>query len=194
MPLTPAILATAAVAVTGVLAVAGAVLLRRGGGAKSKRAFKFQCPTCQASLNISAADWRPLEMFEMSLIVSVEPGAGGMDIVEYRCPNCEAAHYFSMLEKGPAYVTTNAFEPLKNTTCCIDCRRPFVRPTWPEGAYDGRVEEAPDLEDGHGLTCSRCGAACCVACVKKATRNRTEDGSFLCPRCHRGPVEAFFHF
>ena len=114
--------------------------------------------------------------------------------MEYVCPYCEAAHCFSTDERDPVWLGVNLYTPQARTNHCAECRRPLRRPPWRPGVYDGRLAAAPHIPPDVGLVCSKCGAVCCVACCRDVTRKRTKDGSLLCPRCGRGPLETVYHF
>lgn len=192
------IYATAAVAVLGTLVV---VLLavrqrrRSKNPAEDKNTVEMACPICQRTLVIHRNQMIDLSGPEIALVVSEKPEIRGRGLAEYRCPHCDAAHCFLVDITPPQWLIANAFEPQAISTCCAECRKPVISPPWPEGQYDGRLEEAGDaLLPRHGLICPRCNAVCCVECCRKITRNRTPDGSLLCPRCSRGPVDKVFHF
>lgn len=188
---------TALFAAGGVLFVLGAVAYeRRRGRARrpSGSALEFPCPTCSRTLVVHKNDLTPLSAPEVGLLVSATGRQFGRHVASLRCPYCESEHTFSTEESRPKWIATDTFEPHHAGTYCADCRSPLLRPHWAKGALDGRVTQAAELQPKHGLVCSRCGAICCVECVRKATRNRTKDGSYLCPRCFRGPVDVVHHW
>ncbi len=155
--------------------------------------FELICNNCQHKLVISMQDMRPLEGSEIGLAVRAIPQIVGRKLADYVCPYCEADHCFAIESGRPEWVGANLYSPQKQGSQCMECRKYLQRPPWPKGQYKGRVLEAPDVSPDYGLVCSRCGATCCVACVKDATRNRTKDGSLLCPRCHRSPVDEYYY-
>ena len=130
----------------------------------------------------------------MALMVSATRQEFTEKLGAYRCPYCDAEHTFANEGGKLRLVATDTFEPHGRLTHCTNCNHELLRPTWSKGAHDGAVENAPDLQPYHGLVCSRCEAICCFKCCKDVTRNRTDDGSLLCPRCFRGPVNAFHHW
>ncbi len=184
-----------AVAAAGILIVLTPRLLRSG---TSKRfagaALEIPCTVCQQKMTISKADLEPITGPEAALVVRERSAAQGRRLGGYRCPDCEAYHVFATDTSPPKWLLANPFEPQRATNHCMECRQPLQRPQWPQGQYDGKLQEAKDLQPKHGLVCPRCGSICCVACCQDATRGRTQDKSLLCPRCYRGPVEKIHHF
>lgn len=152
------------------------------------------CTICRRDLEIRRDDFVAMSRTEMGLVVSVKPSIVGRPLAEYRCPGCDASHTFAMDVHPPQWILANAYESQDLSSNCVQCGKHLLRPSWPKGQYNGRVRENPDLDPSHGLVCSRCKAVCCYRCVADATRNRTKDGSTLCPRCFRGPVEEYFVF
>lgn len=188
---------TAAAAVLGTVIVLAATLGTRSPGrnARQDEAVEMACTICQQNLVIHRNQMAVLTGPEMALVVSVEPEIRGRDLAEYRCPHCDAAHCFAIDTAPPQWVVANAYEPQAMSTFCTECRKPIAKPSWPKGYYDGRFQDAGEkLLPRHGLVCPRCNAVCCVECCHTITRNRTPDGSLLCPRCSRGPVDKIFHF
>lgn len=186
---------TIAVAAVGILIVLAPRLLRSGKGMQAKgAAFEMPCTVCQQTLVVAPADLASIRGPEMALVVRECKGAEGRPLGGYRCPYCEAYHVFAMDTSPPKWLVANPFEPQLVTNHCMECRRPLQRPPWPQGEYDGRLNELQDLLPKHGLVCSRCGSICCLECCRDATRGRTADGSLLCPRCFRGPVDKIHHF
>ena len=188
--------ATAGFALIGLLLVL--IMYQRGRAAKSgkkkpKNVVELECSVCHQPLVINVAELTPLSGAESALVVSERPDVSGRKMADYRCPYCDADHTFAVDVRPPQWIMANAFFGHSKTTHCNQCRKPLLRPSWPAGTYDQKLSDAP-LQPDHGLICSRCGANCCVACVRDATRGRTKDGSSLCPRCFRGPVDKVFHF
>ena len=161
---------------------------------KRGKRFEFTCNLCTEKLEIPFEELNAISAPEMALIVSQEPAIVGRPVSEYRCEHCGADHYFATDRTPPEWIIVNAFEPEQRTNLCAQCRRILEKPTWPKGKYDGRIHDTHELQSGHGLVCHRCKAVCCVECCQSTTRNRTEDGSYLCPRCDRGPVETIYHY
>ena len=161
---------------------------------KRGKQFEFTCTLCAANLEIPLTELNDISAPEKGLLVSQAPAVVGRPVSEYRCEHCDAAHYFCTDRTPPEWIIANIFEPEHRTNLCAQCRRVLERPTWPKGKYDGRIHDTLELRAGHGLVCDRCKAVCCVECCQSVTRNRTDDGSYLCPRCDRGPVETIHHY
>ncbi len=159
----------------------------------SRGSFQLTCNVCQHEMVIAMRDLRPLEGTEIGLAVRAVPQIVGRKLADYACPYCEADHCFAIESGQPEWVGVNLYSPQSHSSNCMDCGKRLQRPPWPQGEYQGRPLDAPNPQPDFGLVCSRCKAVCCVECVKKATRNRTTDGSLLCPRCHRSPVDAYFY-
>jgi hypothetical protein len=190
-------LATGIFLLAGVLLVLGGSALRRRLPSRPRRSkhapLETTCSVCRKPLIFERGELRPLRGEEVGLVVRSHPDIVGRKLGEYTCPYCEAAHCFFIDVRPPQWLGANYAQPQTTSGHCQECRKPLRKPPWPEHAFDGRLQEAPQLAPDLGLICSRCHAVCCVSCCKDATRNRTPDGSFLCPRCFRGPVEAVFH-
>lgn len=160
---------------------------------KATSVLDMDCTICHKTLVIDRAGLAVPSPTEQALVVSSRPSVLGRALGEYRCPYCDALHYF--LTDGPLkWVLANAYEPQMVTNNCKECNTRLKKPGWSMGMYDGAIDDAPDLLPSHGLVCSRCDAVSCVACCRDFTRNRTKDGSLLCPRCGRGPIDRFHHF
>ncbi len=184
-----------AVAAVGTLIVLTPRLLRTEKGKQAKGLpFEMPCTVCQQKLVIAQADLETITGPEVALVVRECRGAEGKRLGGYRCPYCEAYHVFDVGGRQPKWLVANPFEPQLATNQCMECRRPLQKPPWPQGEYDGLFSELQDLLPKHGLVCSRCGSICCVECCRDVTRGRTADGSLLCPRCFRGPVDKIHHF
>ncbi|HRI88413.1 MAG TPA: hypothetical protein PLJ47_06095 [Candidatus Hydrogenedentes bacterium] len=153
---------------------------------------QLACTICQKQMVIPAEDLKPLQGVEMALCVRDNPALAGRKLAEYTCPYCEATHVFAVDKRAPEWVGANMFSPQSKGTRCLNCSKPLRTAPWGEGAYDKRLNEAP-LQPDYGLQCSKCNAVVCVACTLDATRNRTKDGSFVCPRCFRSPVDRTYH-
>jgi len=167
----------------------------RSGDSTPRRVQQFDlaCTVCQQTLSIAVQDMRRLEGSEIALAVRVIPKLVGRPLADYVCPHCEADHCFTMDQGKPEWVGANLYSPQSKVSICQECQKVLKRPPWPERQYQGHPQDAPNPHPDYGLVCARCGARCCVSCVQSATRNRTKDGSFLCPRCRRQPVDAFFY-
>jgi hypothetical protein len=151
------------------------------------------CNICQHELVVAVADLQPVTGTDVGLAVRAEPKVAGRKLADYSCPYCEAT------------TVSSSTRPLRNGSASTFIRRkPAARCVWNAAnrcnARRGRRantkaghSKPPNVSPDYGLVCARCGATCCVACVKSATRNRTTDGSLLCPRCRRAPVDAYFY-
>lgn len=155
--------------------------------------FQLTCNVCQHELVIETQDLQLLVGTDIGLAVRAIPKIVGRKLADYTCPYCEADHCFAIESGKPEWVGVNLYSPQSAGSQCLDCRKPLRRPPWPKGQYKGRPLEAPNPSPDYGMVCARCDSVCCVACVKKATRNRTTDGTLLCPRCHRSPVDEYFY-
>lgn len=172
--------------------------LRSRGAVKGKNAgagiMEMTCAECQSQLIFHPKELVILSPPEMALVVGAFPDIRGHPLAEHVCPNCEAAHCFVTDAGAPMLVGVNIYEPQQKSSLCRECRRILKRPSWQWGVYDGRIDEIANLSLEYGLTCEKCQAACCIMCCNKATRNRTDDGSLLCPRCFRGPMVKVYHY
>ncbi len=151
-----------------------------------------QCNICQKQMVIPAADLVPLQSVEMALCVRAIPALMGRKMAEYNCPYCEAVHCFTVDKRTPEWVGVNLYSPQAKGTRCLNCSKPLKVAPWGEGAYNKRLQEAP-LQPDYGLVCSKCDAVVCVACSVDSTRNRTKDGTLVCPRCFRPSVDRTYH-
>ena len=194
------------VLVLAVTVAAAAFLLmllarKPGAGGKKKtkkrrrgRKFDFVCKNCQKALVLTRRDLERVPPTESGLMVSQDPSLVGRPLGECDCPHCGTTHYFCIDKKPPEYALTGAFVPQRRSNLCAQCHEPLENPAWELGKFDHQVAKAPKLTARHGLVCSRCEAITCVECCSKTSKGRTKDGSFLCPRCNRGPVVVFHHF
>lgn len=128
------------------------------------------------------------------MIVQQRPQAYGRPIGEIRCRTCRTTHTFLLDTKPPTWLISDEGRAGHTGIVCTQCRRTLVNPPWPRGTRDGAVHQVEDAPDRAGVVCARCGDICCVECVRNASRGRTPDGSFLCPRCYRQPVDRFHHY
>jgi hypothetical protein len=151
------------------------------------------CSVCRQALIFDRSELEPLIHAEMALAVSADPSLIGKKLAEYVCPYCDAAHCFVVDGADPTWVGANFSEPQDKGRLCLECRTPLRTPSWAKGAYDGNLDGTPQQQADHGLVCRFCKSICCLQCCEANTRNRTQDGSLLCPRCFRGPMNQFFH-
>ena len=198
MPESAVYLVCATIAVVGSgLVVWYAMSARDGRGGPRRRssagALDFTCTHCNKPLVVGKADLVELSKPEMALCVRAKPDLTGRPLAEYVCPYCEASHCFAVEGRRMVWVGVNLYSPHTGSARCMDCGKALRTPPWPPGTYDGRLKEAPALQPDYGLVCSKCHAVVCVACTQLATRGRTKDGSFVCPRCQRSPVDKTYH-
>jgi len=191
-------LVCAAIAVVGSGLVVWYALRAREGregsrGGRPGKAFDFTCTYCSKPLVVSKADLAELSRPEVALCVRANPDLAGKELSEYVCPYCEASHCFTREGRRIAWVGANLYSPHAGRARCMDCGKPLRTPPWPPGTYDGRLNEAPALQPDYGLVCSKCHAVVCFGCTQLATRGRTKDGSYVCPRCQRSPVDKTYH-
>ncbi len=186
---------TLAVAVAGILVVLYPMLRRRGAPKfVPSRTLEMQCTVCQQNLVMPLSEMEKITGPEMALVQRESKESVGHTLGGYRCPYCEAYHVFARDTVPPKWLLANPFEPQRATNHCAECRQPLLRPSWPQGQYDGRIAEAEGLLSKHGLHCKRCGSVCCVECCKRTGSGRSLDQSIMCPRCHRAPVDKVHHF
>jgi len=162
-------------------------------GGTSKDVIHLECSVCHHKLVFNVLELVPLSPAESALTVRVRPNVVGRKLSEYVCPHCEAAHCFAVDVRPPQWLGANFYQPQRVSSHCYECRRQLRIPTWQRGRYDGRLQEAAELLPDHGLVCAFCHAVCCVACCRRHTMNRIADGSLMCPRCSRYPIETVFH-
>lgn len=165
----------------------GEVTLNRDGS------FSMVCAVCGASAHVTAEALEPLSSAEKALVVRERPSVIGQNLVEFACPSCDASHCYHALRQSMVLVGVNLYQGQHFQANCKECQKHIVRPPWRQGAFDGKVDQAPGDLSSMGLQCNHCGAICCVDCCTQATRNRTADGTLLCPRCFRGPNSRFYH-
>jgi hypothetical protein len=166
---------------------------RRGDARREKGVVTKNCDICRRDMVFHRDDLVVLSPVEKGLAVRGDPSVHGKNLREYVCPYCEATHLFSVDGKEPVWAGVNLYGPQELTANCRECGKRLRRPPWPKGEYDGHLQQVKPLEKDYGLHCERCGAVCCVKYCQVMTRNLTEDGSLLCPRCTRGPLAKFFH-
>jgi len=155
--------------------------------------FQMLCTVCSAASDVRADALVRLSSAEKALVVRERPYAVGRDLVEFVCPYCDASHCFGAARDSMELIGVNLYDAQQFQVQCKECRKSLDAPAWPPGMYDGRLEHAPGEVDRLGLVCPFCGATSCVQCCRTSTRSRTGDGSLLCPRCYRGPLDHFFH-
>lgn len=161
--------------------------------AKKKRLYAYPCPDCQRPVHMTPGGLKPLDPMEAGMIVRLVPTAPQRHLGEVRCQHCRSTLTFRTDQWPPGFITINATEGHYAKNSCTQCHKPLRTPEFPRGAYDGNADDLKRLPPNIGLICSRCNAINCVACVVDVTRNRTSDGSLLCPRCYRGPVDKVHH-
>jgi hypothetical protein len=168
----------------------------RGHGEKQqdKNTIELECSVCHRNLVFNTGELVSLSPAEMALTVSARPNTVGRKLAEYICPHCEAAHCFAVDVTPPVWLGANFCQPQGVVGHCTDCKRKLRNPTWALGRYDGKISEAPELLPDHGLTCTRCGTTCCVACIQRYSAGRSNEGELFCPRCSRQPIDKFYHY
>jgi hypothetical protein len=179
--------------VVAVLTMRGFLTRRTSGAPAATKRLQFSCTICSRDLAIRRDDLRILSGPEMGLAVRADPQLAGRKLGEYACPNCEAAHCFTLDEKVPVWVGVNLYVPEQKGTRCLECRNPVRVPPWSPGQYDGNVASAPSMDRDYGLICPRCQSVVCVGCSEDHAQKHPDKGNLVCPRCHRGPIDRFFH-
>ncbi len=169
------------------------VLQNRPAGQSDATINEAHCSACERPMVFRMEDLSMLSPPEVALVVRQHKNFAGAKMAEYICPYCETAHCYAVLRSGLHFLGTDLYSPALARVKCQECRKPLQRPSWPKGAFDLKIDDAPGLGANHGLVCSRCQSVICYECTQKATRGRTKDGSLLCPRCFRGPVDRFWH-
>ena len=159
----------------------------------SDGSFPHTCEVCGEQTIVARESIHALSSAEKALVVRECAAGLGKNMAEYVCPSCDASHCFALQANDVVFLGVNLYEGQKFGARCVECQAKLTKPTWAPGRYDGDIRSAPGEVDSLGLVCPRCSAVCCVACCKGVTRNRTPDGSYLCPRCFRGPQTTFFH-
>ena len=155
---------------------------------------EMPCPACQHVLFIHFESLRPMVSSERALIIGEHPEYSiEATFAESRCDFCQSALVFRTDTKPPSYITKDIAEPKHRKNDCGECQKPLIRPTWPEDAYEN-ASQIMNIPSKVGLECIHCASITCVGCLETNTRKRTNDDSFLCPRCFRGPVETIHYF
>lgn len=155
--------------------------------------FAHTCAHCGDQTLIGPETLHALSASEKALVVRERHEVVGKNLMEYVCRTCDAAHCFIVSPSAVVYLGANFYEGQRVGARCAECQRGLVSPPWSPGEFDGKVDSAPAPIGDYGLVCPHCGAVCCVSCCNSVTRRRTKDGTLLCPRCFRGPLERFFH-
>ncbi len=181
---------TAAVFAAGVLAALTPYMMDR----KRRVPVRLTCPVCQHDIVTEAGNLSPLPLEFVSFVVREDPSAYGLPLSEVRCAGCGVHHIYATDARPPRYLMSNPLSHKSRNSTCAQCHTPLARPAWPRGAYDGRIASAPGFGPQHGLACTRCGAVVCVKCTQEASAGRTKDGSYICARCFRGPLDTVHHF
>ncbi len=187
-------LAGLVLAFVGLLVLTPKMLREQKSRSIGKKTYEFSCPTCQQRLGVTRQSLISIEGVEAALVIQNVPDAPMHHLAEQRCQACSSMLTFRIDEWPPVFVIANAAEGQRRSNNCVECREPLVRPIWPRGVYDEKIEDISGIDPKLGLKCPRCDAVSCVACLEDVTRNRTQDGSYLCPRCFRSPVNLVHHF
>ncbi len=154
----------------------------------------LECPICQAQLGFSSADFRRLTAPEVALIVSQRRYATRRSLLEATCPRCDACFTFYGDVNPPSLLGTNLYHAQQKGNRCVNCAKPLTRPTWDSEEITTREQVLDALDPLHGLDCEHCGAVCCAGCCEHISRNRTTDGSLMCPRCRRKSMHLLHYF
>jgi hypothetical protein len=161
---------------------------------KRRTPVRLACPVCQHDIVTELGHLSPLPLEFVSFVVREDPSLYGLPLSEIRCKGCGVHHIYATDVRPPRFLMSNLLSDKARTSTCAQCHAPLARPSWPRGAYDGRLAAAPGFGPQHGLECKRCGAVVCVRCTQEASTGRTKDGSFICARCFRGPLITVHHF
>jgi hypothetical protein len=157
------------------------------------KTLEYPCPSCQHTLFIGEMNLRPLVSSEIAMVVKEMPKLNCTKFAETRCEYCQSSLTFRMDKKSPEFLFVDNGEPVHHKHDCSECKQPLQRPTWPQDAY-ADFNEIPFIPDKVGLECPFCASVACVQCLEKNTRKRTQDETYLCPRCFRGPVDIVHYY
>lgn len=150
------------------------------------------CTVCERELVFNRSELEPLSPAEMALVVRARPDVLGRKLSEYVCPYCESSHCFAATKKGVAWVGANLYQPQGKSAHCFECRRTLAQPIGGTPGTPQRVADVSALAPDYGMECPFCHAVCCVACCRNTARGRVTDGSLVCPRCRRRPVDLLY--
>lgn len=168
-------------------------LHRRRESAPPLAPIEMTCTRCRRQLVFSPHELQPLSPTEMGLVVRTKPSVVRRPLADYTCPYCEAAHCFTIDGRQPEWVGVNLYQPSESSVDCFECRQPLKRVPGSSSGLTEKVDDVSALEPEMGLKCPRCHSICCVRCCRRASRGRMQDGSVLCPRCNRGPVNLLYY-
>jgi len=160
---------------------------------QDKETLEMPCPSCQQIVFVKRHALRPLAGSEIALLVQEMPDLEHKDLGEIRCDYCQSGLIFRRDTKPPVFMISDLAEPVKHKHSCTECHKALERPTWPEDRYSD-ISEIPSIPDDIGLECPHCASITCMACLETNTRKRTQDDTYLCPRCFRGPVNNVHYF
>ena len=164
---------------------------QRPGGSKS---VTWNCKTCGNAITLHPKACSPLSREDAALTIQQRPRAYGRKMGTLQCTRCRTTHTFLIDTTPPAWIISDEKHATGTGQICTQCRDPLVSPPWPPRTRDGAIHLVPDAPPKAGVVCARCGAICCIECVRSASQGRSTDESFLCPRCYRKPVNRFHHF
>jgi hypothetical protein len=185
-----------------VLAVTGATLFFAWSIARNRRkptqprmgdSIEMTCTVCRRDMVFTSSALEPLSATEMGLVVQVRPELVGRRLADFNCPYCDATHCFTVDRREPEWVGVNFYQPTDVLAHCFECHRPLKRLPGGTGGVTEQVEDTSGLDGDAGLKCPRCHSVCCVACCRRASRGRTQNGVMLCPRCGRRPVNLLYY-
>lgn len=188
----PTCIAFAALCAAALFAWARSRQRRAEGPPPATDTLQMTCSVCQHPLVVSAQQMTVLSPAEMGLVVRGKPAWVKRKLAEYTCPHCSAAHVFAIDATPPAHLGADLYTPRARGNRCMECNKAMPRPSFPKGAFDGKIAEAPIGTD-HGLECQFCKAVFCYECADRVSRHKKKDGTLYCPRCFRHPVIHIFH-
>lgn len=154
---------------------------------------QLTCRICQQEVFFTRQQLRRLSPEEKALAVSAKPALIGKNLLDLECPHCRASLVFVSDASRTDWVGVNLFKPQNVSARCQECGAILQTPPWPPGAYDGHLEDAPELPEKIGLQCSRCQSVCCVTCCKRHARGHAHNVKLICPRCSRYPIDHLYY-
>jgi len=136
---------------------------------KGKQAaiLEMDCTECGNALAIPVAGLQALSGVEKGMVVRSRKDLVGVGLAGYDCPFCEAAHCFRTSPSPVEWVGVNFYAPHQRGRRCYECGK-------------NAFEHATPKTEVQGLECTNC--------YERFTGKKVSDGSYLCPRCGRGPI------
>jgi len=166
---------------------------RKGPKPSHGPSIALSCSVCQRDMVFSPGDLQPLTPAELGLTVRARPEMRGKRLASYSCPYCESVHCFEVDGKKTEWMGANFYTPQLGGANCLECLKPVKAPPWPEGQYEGAINQAPNIPPNTGMKCSRCGAVVCFECANGVTRGSVKGPVYKCPRCSRVSIDRFFY-